>query len=159
MRKPFLLMAVVWAIGFGMGNAFWYLASPMWTDRVVSEQIVSADRFSELKAGQFKDANSSHRGKGTATINQSGNGELIVSLTDFEVTNGPDLKVYAVENSEIKNADSVLQSRYVSLGVLKGNIGNQNYRLPADVGFEVGSIVIWCEQFSVLFSAATMKSI
>jgi len=67
------------------------------------------------------------------------------------------LVAYALESSNITNSNGVLQSRRINIGTLKGNIGNQNYMLPADLDFTAGSIVIWCEQFSVLFSAATLK--
>ncbi|MBT3917313.1 MAG: DM13 domain-containing protein [Rhodospirillaceae bacterium] len=157
MRKWFLVVAIVWIVGFVMGNAFWYLASPLWIDRIVSEQVPESDQFAALKTGKFKNADSAHRGQGIATIIEFETGQKMVSFTSFEVTNGPDLKVYAVESSNITDSNSVLQSRHLNLGTLKGNIGNQNYTLPADLDFTVGSIVIWCEQFSVLFSAATLK--
>ena len=66
-------------------------------------------------------------------------------LEDFEVTNGPDLYVYLVdENQETKDG--------VSLGKLKGNIGNQNYELPEGTEIIEGmKIVIWCKQFNVDF--------
>ncbi len=46
----------------------------------------------------------------------------------------------------------------MNLGKLKGNVGNQNYTIPAgtDVsGF--GSVVIWCQLFGVLFSPAALE--
>ncbi|MBT3990991.1 MAG: DM13 domain-containing protein [Rhodospirillaceae bacterium] len=157
MRKWLLVVAIVWIVGFVMGNAFWYLASPLWIDRVVSEQVPDSGQFTALKTGTFKNADGAHHGQGTATITETRAGQKKVSFTGFEVTNGPDLKVYAVESSNITDSNSVLQSRRLNLGTLKGNIGNQNYALPADLDFTVGAIVIWCEQFSVLFSAATLK--
>ena len=36
--KRFLKIAIpVFILGFAAGNAFWYLASPLWIDQVVSE--------------------------------------------------------------------------------------------------------------------------
>ena len=47
---------------------------------------------------------------------------------------------------------------YLSLGELKGNVGNQNYPIPADVDVAgYGSVVIWCELFDVLFSPAALE--
>ena len=56
-----------------------------------------------------------------------------LQLTDFEVTNGPDLKVYLSVHPDPTSAADVTDGRWVSLGALKGNIGNQSYTLPADI--------------------------
>ncbi|HYU20661.1 MAG TPA: DM13 domain-containing protein, partial [Chloroflexota bacterium] len=42
---------------------------------------------------------------------------------------------------------------------LKGNVGDQNYELPADLDLSaVKSVVIYCRQFSVVFSTAELAS-
>jgi hypothetical protein len=52
---------------------------------------------------------------------------------------------------------SLKASEWVSLGQLKGNIGDQTYNVPAGVDLSAyGSVVIWCEQFGVLFSTASL---
>lgn len=45
---------------------------------------------------------------------------------------------------------------YVDLGVLKGNIGNQNYELPENLE-DFKSVVIWCKEFGVLFPYAVLN--
>ncbi len=78
-------------------------------------------------------------------------------LTDFEVTNGPDLKVWLITATDPKTSADVTDGEWVSLGRLKGNIGEQNYDIPAEVYVSrFGAVVIWCEHFSVLFSAASL---
>jgi hypothetical protein len=78
-------------------------------------------------------------------------------FTEFEVTNGPDLEVWLVADDAPFSSGAVLASEWVSLGQLKGNIGDQTYTIPDDVDVsQFGSVVIWCEQFSVLFSVATL---
>ena len=48
-------------------------------------------------------------------------------------------------------------SDFVSLGDLKGNIGDQNYELPADVDLSVhDTVLIWCERFSAPFGEAAL---
>ncbi|MFD8985852.1 DM13 domain-containing protein, partial [Streptomyces sp. NPDC059564] len=48
---------------------------------------------------------------------------------------------------------------YVSLGKLKGNQGNQNYGIPADVNLaDFPSVTIWCDRFDVSFGAAALTS-
>lgn len=44
---------------------------------------------------------------------------------------------------------------YVDLGKLKGNVGNQNYAIPADVDLsQYRGVMIYCQPFHVLFSIA-----
>ena len=95
---------------------------------------------------------------GTATIYEGTAGERILRLTEFEVTNGPDLKVWLVSHPNPTSSGDVTDSTGVSRGRLKGNIGDQNYDIPAEVDLnEFGSVVVWCEQFSVLFATAALK--
>jgi hypothetical protein len=158
MNKTLAAALLSGIIGFAAGNAFWYLASPLWIDVVVSEKAPATEASRTLKSGSFRDADSVHRGKGRATILDAGDGRRIARFTDFQVTNGPDLEVWLVAKGGIQNSGDVTSSAYVSLGRLKGNIGDQNYDIPADVDLEnYASIVIWCEQFGVLFSAADLK--
>ena len=56
------------AIGFVAGNAFWYLASPLWIDRVVAEELPAELQMKTSAMGEFRDADSVHHGKGTAKI-------------------------------------------------------------------------------------------
>ena len=47
--------------------------------------------------------------------------------------------------------------RYVELGELKGNIGNQNYTIPSSVNLDrYPAAVVWCKRFSVAFGAAPL---
>jgi hypothetical protein len=103
----------------------------------------------------FRDADSFHQGSGTAIIYALSNGEHLLRFENFSVTNGPDLKVYLVPRA---NRGDVSIDGYVDLGSLKGNVGDQNYTIPAgvDVPEEV-SVVIWCEPFRVLFSVAAVE--
>lgn len=69
---------------------------------------------------------------------------------DFSTNNGPDLKVYL----RAENGD------FVSLGDLRGNIGDQNYEIPVDVDLNVFSEVqIWCERFSINFGGAFLEPV
>ena len=46
---------------------------------------------------------------------------------------------------------------FISLGVLKGSVGAQNYEIPADVDLSLYStVVIWCRQFNVPFGATDL---
>ncbi|MEE8054711.1 MAG: DM13 domain-containing protein [Gammaproteobacteria bacterium] len=159
MKKTVLIVVITFLVGFVAGNAFWYLASPLWIDRVVAENIAASETANIVAQGTFVDADGVHRGRGTATIYRGGTGQYTLRLTDFEVTNGPDLKVWLVAESDIKSSDDVKASEWLSLGQLKGNIGDQNYAIPADTEVsKYQSVVIWCEQFGVLFSPAKLAA-
>jgi hypothetical protein len=157
--RTILVTAVVAGlVGFVAGNAFWYLASPLWIDRVVSEELPPALQMAKEREGAFADADSVHRGSGTATIFALVGGTSVLRFTDFAVTNGPDLKVWLVKADSVGSAGDVTASEWVSLGPLKGNKGDQNYLIPESVNADdYASVVIWCEQFGVLFSAARLE--
>ena len=107
--------------------------------------------------GQFVDADSFHQGSGGATIYQQPDGSHVLRFENFEVTNGPDLHVLLVENPAPVSRDDIMTG-YVDLGSLKGNVGNQNYEIPA--GTDVSkykSVVIYCMPFHVVFSTATLS--
>ena len=157
MKKLLLVAFVAGSLGFVAGNAFWYLASPLWIDREVAEGIGAAQATQVLASGTFSDADAAHRGRGTATIYQGADGRRTLRLTDFEVTNGPDLEVWLVTAENVSASSDVTGGEWLALGQLKGNIGDQNYDIPADADLsKYKSVVIWCEQFGVLFSPASL---
>ncbi len=112
MKKTVLIVVITFLVGFVAGNAFWYLASPLWIDRVVAENIAASETTNIVAQGTFVDADGVHRGRGTATIYRGGTGQYTLRLTDFEVTNGPDLKVWLVAESGIKSSDDVKASQW-----------------------------------------------
>lgn len=155
----FLKIAIpVFVVGFISGGAAWYLFSPLFIDRVVSETLPAEFMVETVATGQFRDTDAAHKGRGNATVVQTGGGASLLRLTDFEVTNGPDLEVWLVKAPDPKSSADVKASEWISLGQLKGNIGDQNYSIPDGVNIaDYGSAVIWCEQFGVLFSSAPLS--
>lgn len=110
-----------------------------------SEWVIAAQ-------GEFMDADDFHKGSGTATIFQQGE-NAVLRFENFESTNGPDLHVLLVEN--VDGTSSAELGDYVDLGSLKGNIGNQNYEIPADVDLsKYSGVMIYCMPFHVVFSTA-----
>ncbi len=106
--------------------------------------------------GQFVDADSFHQGSGQATIYRLPDGSHVLRFENFQVTNGPDLRVLLVRHPAPTGRDEIMQD-YIDLGPLKGNIGNQNYEIPANVDVsEYQSVVIYCQPFHVIFSTASL---
>lgn len=157
MKKIIVVAVLAGLIGFVAGNLFWWLASPMWIDVEVSETAGAGQTTTMLAQGEFVDADAGHHGSGVATLYEGSDGAIILRFEEFEVTNGPDLKVWLVAAADVASSGDVLSSDYLALGRLKGNLGDQNYTLPA--GTDVSryrTVVIWCEAFSVLMSAAAL---
>jgi hypothetical protein len=87
-----------------------------------------------------------HDVSGTASIYDQA-GKKIVFLSPYMSQNGPDLKVYLSKDGDATD--------YINLGNLKSIIGNQSYEVPGnpDVS-EYKFVIIWCQQFTVLFGVA-----
>jgi hypothetical protein len=107
-----------------------------------------------LVAGTF--VSGAHATTGAATIYKLDDGSRILRLSDFSTSNGPAVHViltdHAVTGNDVEDAKSV------DLGDLKGNTGNQNYAIPANVDLDdVKSVAIYCARFHVNFGAASLK--
>ena len=114
----------------------------------------------KLKEGQFEDQDRVHKGSGTATIYRGPDGSYLLRLENFDVTNGPDLHVILTPKRDPDSHGDVNTSGSADLGKLKGNRGNQNYPIPADVDVAAqGSVVIYCVPFQVIFSVATLEDL
>ena len=106
-----------------------------------------------LASGKFHGV--AHKTDGTATIYQLPSGKRVLRLTDFETSNGPDVQVYLVAAPDASDNDTVTRAGFVNVGALKGNKGNQNYPVPADVDpTQFGGVLVWCRAFSVEFAGA-----
>jgi hypothetical protein len=108
-----------------------------------------------IRQGQFKDADSVHKGSGTATFYQRPDGTYLLSFEDFAVCCGPDLYVFLAGNpAPTSQADL---GDYLELSSLKASTGNQEYEIPAGTDLsQINSIVIYCKPFQVIISTATL---
>src|SRR5215471_16989896 len=87
-----------------------------------------------------------------------GDGTLVLRLTNFSTSNGPDVHVYMVAAEDAKDVATVEQAGFIDLGVLKGNIGDQNYVIGSDLDLaKYRAVSIWCKRFSVNFGAAALR--
>jgi hypothetical protein len=97
-----------------------------------------------------------HSTSGRARAIRLSDGSRYLRLEDFETSNGPDVRVY-LSAAPAGGPGDAFDDDYVELGELKGNIGDQNYAIPADVDLgHFQSAVIWCKRFSVAFGAAPL---
>ena len=87
-----------------------------------------------------------------------GDKERVLRFTNFSTSNGPDVHVYMVAADDAKDVATVQRAGFIDLGVLKGNIGDQNYRLDGDLDLaKYRAVSIWCKRFSVNFGAAALR--
>ena len=101
-----------------------------------------------------------HEGEGQASIFQLADGLRVLRFEDFMVLNGPDLYVYLVPDDPVPNAIGFDFMAFHDLGKLKGNVGDQNYELPAGLDLsQYRSVVIWCKAFKVPFAAAPLAAV
>jgi hypothetical protein len=109
---------------------------------------------SPLTSGTF--VSGAHATSGTATIYKLDDGSRLLRLTNFTTSNGP--KVHVILADHAISGNAVEDAKSVDLGDLKGNTGNQNYVIPANVNLDdVKSVAIYCERFKVNFGAADLK--
>jgi hypothetical protein len=168
-RWPVFGAYVVTAVAIGV-----YLGRSVFMDTVVDERVAIAGpaaadpaapapgssqpapepRNVLLRAGRFEPVR--HAAGGKAQAIRLAEGGRVLTLTDFEVDNGPDLRVYLVAGPATSE-DEV--DDFVDLGGLKGNIGNQQYEVPGDLDIRrYSTAVIWCRAFSVLFARAPLRA-
>jgi hypothetical protein len=139
----------------------WYAFRPerLVVNRSVDEALPTAQGgppAQSVESGRFYSI--LHPTEGTATIFQMGDGTRVLRLTSFSTSNGPDVHVYMVAADDAKDVATVQQAGFIDLGVLKGNIGDQNYTLGSDLDLgKYRAVSIWCKRFSVNFGAAALK--
>ena len=105
-------------------------------------------------SGSFIDR--SHPTEGSVRVLGDGSGLRFLRLEDFRTDNGPDLNVYLSTAPPDAPAGD-FDDDFVDLGDLKGNVGSQNYEIPAGLDLDrYSTVTIWCVRFGVVFGAADL---
>ena len=116
------------------------------------------DKTKTLETGTFH--GKVHKTSGRATIYQEADGKLLLRLTDFKTSNGPDVHVILIAAKDADDDANFLKSstERVELGTLKGNEGDQNYEIPSDTDLSrFQTVSIYCERFNANFGAAPLE--
>lgn len=101
-----------------------------------------------------------HSTSGRATVYQEENGKLVLRLTNFKTSNGPDVHVILIAVKDADDDANFLKSgvERVELGSLKGNEGDQNYDIPSGTDLsKFQTVSIYCERFNANFGAAPLE--
>jgi hypothetical protein len=126
-----------------------YLGLTTLRDSVVHEDVAAGVR---VATGRFESLE--HESRGVASVVRMPDGKRALTLTEFETSAGPDLRVRLVVGDTSNGASTGA----IDLGALKGNRGDQQYTLPA--GFDPArhtTVVIWCRAISAPFGKATLR--
>ena len=117
------------------------------------EMTIPENQTNNMLAGNLIDAGDGfHMASGQVKVLQIPDETQILRFENLDVTNGPDLYVYLATDTTAKD--------FVSLGRLKGNMGNQNYPIPENTDFEkYNTVLIWCQAFSTLFGSSKLSTI
>ena len=155
--KGFGLFLLGGMLGTAFGIAVGFFAFPyVFPPPVAMEELSPADRTAVVANGNFIHANPSdpiHYGKGRVTVYEN----AVFLDSDFEVGPGPKYHVYLVPKPRIRDSAAVTDTMFVDLGRLRSFQGSQVYRIPDGIDLKkYPSVVIWCEQFSVLISPADL---
>jgi hypothetical protein len=117
----------------------------------------AAESPKESARGAFRSLE--HTTSGQAIVTEFPDGRRVLRFEDFATSNGPDLRVYLSAGSSDAGFGKEYGEDFVELGRLKGNLGSQNYEIPAGTDLSnYRNAVVWCARFSVGFGVATLVS-
>ncbi|MFF2194281.1 DM13 domain-containing protein [Streptomyces sp. NPDC058157] len=171
-------LVVVATLVLGVGT-YWFQPWRLWQDATIREALPMTSRQA-AEPGSASSAvppgaqagpqvlargtliSHEHTTTGTVELIRLPDGSRTLRLEDLDTSNGPDLRVWLTD-AQVKEGVagwSVFDDgKHVSLGRLKGNKGDQNYAIPADLNLaDYRSVTIWCDRFDVSFGAATLTT-
>jgi hypothetical protein len=112
-----------------------------------------------LLAGQF--VGEVHKTTGRATVYRQADGSRVLRFTDFSTSNGPAVHVLLIDGKSTDPTKdfSLATVRNLDLGDLKGNQGDQDYRVPNEVNLaQMNTVAIYCERFHANFGTAMLQA-
>jgi hypothetical protein len=171
-RRVIWIALAVLLVGAGLG-LYWFQPWKLFTSRTVNEVLptfqpvepppdasTTAEPANALVAAG-KIITHEHESSGTASLVRLADGRVQLVLQDLVTSDGPDLRVWLTDQPVIEGREGwhvFDDGRYVELGPLKANQGNQVYDVPAGTDLEgLRSVSIWCKRFSVSFGAAPLE--
>ncbi|MER7516732.1 DM13 domain-containing protein [Streptomyces sp. NPDC126499] len=170
---------VVAGVVVAVAGLLWFKPWALWVDETVNEALPSAPTTSPkpttdappsapatpspsgpVTVAQGSFISHEHTTKGVVKVVRLADGTHTLRLEGLDTSNGPDLRVW-LSDAPVKEGKAGWgvfdDGKYVDLAKLKGNKGDQNYALPADVDWSAyPSVSIWCDRFDVSFGAAAL---
>jgi lipopolysaccharide export LptBFGC system permease protein LptF len=130
------------------------LAFTIWLQPAVRAQDVAKTLETGIFHGKV------HNTSGRATIYQEQDGMLVLRLTNFKTSNGPDVHVILIAGKDANDDADFLKSgvERIELGSLKVNEGDQNYTIPSGTDLsKFQTVSVYCERFNANFGAAPLQ--
>ncbi|MET8278873.1 DM13 domain-containing protein [Micromonospora sp. NPDC005174] len=182
MTRRLLRTPVTWIVvatfGIGVAGAFyWFQPWRLFTDTVVADTLSTVPQPSRspspspaadipasptvLAEGTF--VTHEHDTSGTVRMVRNPDGSHQLEIEGLDTSDGPDLRVW-LSDQRVRAGTAGWRvfddGQYAELGKLKGNHGDQVYRLAAGVDpTAFRSVSIWCKRFAVSFGAAELAAV
>ncbi|MFV2099979.1 DM13 domain-containing protein [Micromonospora sp. LOL_024] len=184
-RTPLTWIAVVVLAAGAAFGLYWFQPWKLLTDTEVAEQLTTVaaptpgspttgpptpgpptpgpptpegNAAALVSSGDF--VSHEHDTSGGARVVRTGDGRHRLELVGLSTSNGPDLRVWLTDQPVVEGRAGwhlFDDGRWVELGRLKGNLGDQGYEIPADIELDdLTSVSIWCKRFAVSFGAAAL---
>jgi hypothetical protein len=176
-RKPLMWVVVAVLVVVAAAGLYWFAPWKLFTSTTVhdslSAPIVAPSATTAgsapasapaavtgpaiLAQGSF--VSHEHTTTGTARIVRAADGSRRLELANLATSDGPDLRVWLTDQPAA-DANGLNHGKYLELGRLKGNRGDQVYPVPAGADLTgYRSVTIWCIRFSVSFGAAELTPV
>ena len=117
------------------------------TTTEISEEMNNSNVVTILHTGEFEGL-LGHQANGIAKVITTSNSTYL-RFENFQVTNGPDLRVYLTQKGDVKNEG-------FHVAKLKASKGNQNYLLDGIDWQKYDTVIIYCQPFGVHFGQAKL---
>jgi Electron transfer DM13 len=176
-RSRLLWAALALVIVGGAAGLYWFQPWKLFTDSTVNEALpevapttvppssaaapVPVPQNVLLAKGTL--ISHEHESSGDVQLIRLADGRVQLTLENLATSDGPDLRVWLTNAPVIEGQAGwhvFDDDRYVELGALKANNGNQVYDVPAGTDLTgLDSVTIWCRRFAVSFAAAALTKV
>lgn len=144
---------IIGVIGIAVIALAWLLISPLFLTETVDEglplsavETPAPEEETEEETTETPEAQPSQTEVAGVFMDGEKNYETTGTIRSIEAEDGTYLRFEEFETTE-----------GIRLGALKGNTGNQNYLVPADIDLsEYVTVVIWCRFFSATFGTGEL---
>jgi Electron transfer DM13 len=172
-RQPLAWIVLGVLVAGGAFGLYWFTPWKLFTSHTVNDSLPSAAApgggpsisVSPSVVGNTLLATGTlisheHHTTGTVSLIRLSSGAVQLVLANLDTSDGPDLRVWLTDQAVQATSDGwhvFDDGRYVEVGRLKGNKGNQVYDVPQGTNLDgLTSVTIWCARFKVSFGAAQL---
>jgi Electron transfer DM13 len=155
--------AVTIVVGLVILSGGWYLFRP--EKLFINQKVNEAAPFQVTNEAQPVSTGTLtgklHDTSGRATVYRETDGTLTLRLTNFHTSNGPDVHVVlaTADDPALKSTTPGKALNALEVGALKGNEGDQSYKLPEHTDLaHYSTVAIYCERIKAVFGTAHLEA-